>query len=786
MSPIFYARKSRRLAPLCFPLVQVWLMLGLAVNGCGAQNAPGGEAVGAAVTYWPVVLDATEGRIEIYQPQPEAMKGDMLTARAAVSLTRAATTMPVFGTASFTAHVSTDRDTRTVAMHEVTVKDVRVPGSTAPEQEAFARAIGGRLSATEVTFPLDQLTTSLDTAQREQMEAANIQTAPPHILFSTTPATLISVNGGPRLQAMDGRPGVSRVVNTPFILLLDDGGRRYYLKAGARWVSAPDLPGPWEDTASVPPAIAAAGADLATPATQPSAVAGAPPANAPAAPAAAELSPAAADAKIIVVTDPTELIVSTGNPQFTPVPGGAGGQLLFASNTDSDLFLDQTDQRYYVLLSGRWYAGGSLQGPWQYVAADHLPGAFAQIPADSAKADVLPFVAGTTQAREAVLDASIPQTASVRRDAGADLKVAYDGETRFQDVPESPGVAYALNTPEDVLRVGGRYYCCHQAVWYESGAASGPWTVCVSVPQAIYTLPPSCPAYHVRYVNVYDYYPDYVTCGYMPGYTGTYVYGPTIVYGTGYDYPGWYGTAYFPPPCTWGFGAYYDPFACSWGFDVGLFWGGIGWFGHPFHDRWWRDHPDERWGWHRWWGPAGFVHSHEIRGHLVDARGRGAFRAGELGRGALEARMPGMDHRGPGWNNLYSRDGNAGRNISAARLRAFTPAKVVTGQRDNVFAGSDGRVFRRSGTGWEEQRGGGRAWSGVDRVPEAQPSYHPAPAPVHINPGFARPEAGLDQHFAARSEGAMRSAPAPSFNRGGGGFRGGGGSRGGGGGGGRR
>jgi hypothetical protein len=54
-------------------------------------------------------------------------------------------------------------------------------------------------------------------------------------------------------------------------------------------------------------------------------------------------------------------------------------------------------------------------------------------------------------------------------------------------------------------RVNDRYYCCHQAVWYDSAAPTGPWTVCASVPPAIYTLPPSCPSYHVRYVYVYDY-----------------------------------------------------------------------------------------------------------------------------------------------------------------------------------------------------------------------------------------------------------------------------------------
>jgi len=254
------------------------------------------------------------------------------------------------------------------------------------------------------------------------------------------------------------------------------------------------------------------------------------------------------------------------------------------------------------------------------------------------------------------------------------------------------------------------------------------------------------------------------------------VYGPTIVYGTGYTYPGWYGSVYFPPPCTWGYAAYYDPFACDWGFDVGLYWGGLGWFGHPGHERWWRDHPGERWGTHEWWGPGGFIHSHDLRGHLVDARFRGAFRVGERGAG-LTARMPDTEHRGPGWNNLYARGGNAGRNLPAARLRQFTAARVAGGARDNVFAGSDGRVFRRSNAGWEEHAGAG-AWSGIGRVPYAQPTYRSEPSAAHFGGSFARPEAGLDQHFAARARGASRDAAIHSFS--GGGFRG-GGSHGGGG-----
>lgn len=51
--------------------------------------------------------------------------------------------------------------------------------------------------------------------------------------------------------------GVSRVVNTPFILLRNDASHRYYLKAGQRWVTALELSGQWADTTTVPPSISA-------------------------------------------------------------------------------------------------------------------------------------------------------------------------------------------------------------------------------------------------------------------------------------------------------------------------------------------------------------------------------------------------------------------------------------------------------------------------------------------------------------------------------------------------
>ena len=72
--------------------------------------------------------------------------------------------------------------------------------------------------------------------------------------------------------------------------------------------------------------------------------------------------------------------------QGTPLPGN---DLLYMTNTASDVFLEVQTQRYFVLLSGRWYAGPALNGPWAFVAADHLPPAFAQIPGEAVQGAVI-------------------------------------------------------------------------------------------------------------------------------------------------------------------------------------------------------------------------------------------------------------------------------------------------------------------------------------------------------------------------------------------------------------
>ena len=99
------------------------------------------------------------------------------------------------------------------------------------------------------------------------------------------------------------------------------------------------------------------------------------------------------------------------------------------------------------------------------------------------------------------------------------------------------------------------YYALQNAVWFVASDPSGAWSAATSVPAVIYTIPPSSPVHYVTYVRIYGSTTDVVYAGYTPGYMGTVVApGGVVVYGTGYVYPAWVGSVWYPVPITYGIG----------------------------------------------------------------------------------------------------------------------------------------------------------------------------------------------------------------------------------------
>ena len=86
------------------------------------------------------------------------------------------------------------------------------------------------------------------------------------------------------------------------------------------------------------------------------------------------------------------------------------------------------------------------------MANDALPPDFAKIPDESEKENVKAAVAGTPQAKEAVISNLIPQTAEVKV---ADAKMdppKYDGEPKLVPIEGTP-LHYVVNTATPVIQV---------------------------------------------------------------------------------------------------------------------------------------------------------------------------------------------------------------------------------------------------------------------------------------------------------------------------------------------
>ncbi len=668
-----------------------------------AAGAPAASREGTGNTPWP--REATEGgrTFTVYQPQIEKWDGVRLHARAAVSVETTASPIQHFGVVWFSARADVDKVNRLIALADFRVDKVTFPSE--PDRVAdYQKVLEQRLPREVSRISLDRIQAALAITEAQRSGGATVQPVkndPPRVIFSTTPALLVLVDGKPVLRQVEGTSmSLHRIVNSWALILVDQKGGKHYLRALGRWFEAATLDGPW--SVAVRPNAAL---DVAMQSVQKSQRV-----NLLDDPGA-EVKDAVARGvvpAIYVSTVPAELIQTRGRPDYEPIEST---DLLHVGNSSANIVLDPADQRHYVLLSGRWFRSASLaDGPWEFVAHDKLPAAFARIPDSHPRGAVLASVPGTPQAKEALIDNSIPQTAEVNRTTTT-YQATYDGAPKFQPIDGTP-LHHAVNSPVPVIQVAPNlYYSLKDGVWFTATSATGPWAVAMSVPAAIYTIPSSSPLHYVTYVHVYGGTPQTVYVGYTPGYYGTVV-APTsvVVYGTGYVYPPVYVGAYwYPPPPTYGYGAGF-----GWGAVTGFAFGAA---------------TAAVWG-----GAWGCCHHHDdididrtVNINRNDAYNR--WNQGQV-RSNLESRAQSLTPQ----------------QRQQAQQRAQSRAQGATPRSNDVYAGRDGNTYRRGADGWQQNTGQG--WDRADFGQGRESS------------------AGLNREQAARSAGAARES---SYQRGGGG-----------------
>ncbi len=499
----------------------------------------------AADPGWPRVFAQGGQQLTVYQPQVDYWNGyTNIHFRCAIAV-KGATAQERFGAAEIDAVTFVDQPNRLVGLYPMQC-DLRFPGASDSDAALLRAAVNQvRPMNQAITVSLDRVLACLNPSQAARQRPVDVSLAPPRIFYSAQPAILVMFLGTPQFKPVaPNQTGLLFALNSNWDVFYDTAGQQYYLLNQSNWLAAATVQGPWSPAQNLPPSFASLPAN-GNWANVRQNIPGQPAASAPA---------------VFVSTQPAELILTQGDPSYTPV---TGTHLMRVANTDSTLFLNSGDQQFYYLVAGRWFRAPGLNGPWT-PATKNLPADFSQIPDGDPAALVKSSVPGTHDAQDATLLASVPTTTTVYL-TNATVQVTYNGAPVFQPIAGTT-VQYAANSPYSVLLTGAQYFCCDQGVWFISAGATGPWAFCTSVPPAIYSIPPSSPLFNVTFVTVQSFTATTVTYCQTPGYSGEFVAtSGTVMFGAGMPVgadTAQQGTNYdcYPDPdyYSYGCGACYD------------------------------------------------------------------------------------------------------------------------------------------------------------------------------------------------------------------------------------
>jgi len=663
---------------------------------------------------WPRKNSNPSGTLISYQPQVDDWKDYVqITWRQAFQLTPAGGKQ-VIGAATLKGTTNVDNDKHMVVVYGIQVLNTYFPGldpvATAQMDELLRTFV-----PPVVNISLERVVACIPKPQAAK--TVSLKNDAPFIFVSYSPAILLAVDGDPVLAAIPDTK-LKFVVNTQWPVFLDTKESQYYLLVGQHWLTAADLHGPWQGTMKLPKDMGKLPKD---PQFQPLQKVIPPPAQAG--------GPIPA---VFYSNVPSEVILFDGKPVYASIPQT---QLVYATNTDSPVFVYTTTNEYYYLAAGRWFKSKTLEGQWTFASLD-LPADFANIPPSSPASAILASVPGTDEARDAVLIAQIPTVMEIEpKSAAAQAKVNYTGEPKFIPI-EGTSLAYASNTPDKVIQVGNMYYLCLQGVWFMSTTPNGPWTTAPSVPQAIYSIPPSSPVYNVTYVTQTTTSSGNVQSSYTAGYMGAFVMGAAVgaivCSGTGYYYPPYVGyPAYgypvyrpYPTPYgAYGYSNYYNTRTGAYGVSQTTS------------------------------GPYGTTTRAASYNPYTGTYKQGASVTTPYGRqSAGQAYNPytgtySASHQGSSptsqWGQSYVQQGN-----KAAYTQHYSTANgtVATAQGSqgghgvatssaygntyagknasgDMYAGHDGNVYQNTGSGWQKYNNSTNSWNNVN-VPQNQQQAH--------------------------------------------------------------
>jgi hypothetical protein len=651
---------------------------------------------------WPRQITKPGGKVVLYQPQVDDWKNyQQVDARMAFTITPTGGQSHV-GVITVQMTSAVNMDDHTVFLSDPRITSVSFPSldaTTSAQMEQLMRSFLNP-SAT-MTISLERLAASVKKSSTPPV--AQVKNDPPEIFISLRPAILLQVNGT-AATAPIANSNLQFIVNANWPLFLDPATSTYYLFTGKGWATANNLQGTWTATGQLPKEMSKV------------------PQNANFTDLKAFIPPpagsAAASPVVHYSSTPAELVVFKGPPQWTAIPGT---QLSYGTNTDSPVFKFEPTGAFYYLTSGRWFTSTTpLRGPWTF-ATYSLPPDFAKIPPASPAGRVLASVPGTPEAEDAVLIAQIPTTVTVNAaQAAKEVQVSYAGEPQFVPITGTT-MLYATNTPNKVIQLGSQYYLCYQALWFVSSSPTGPWVVAQTVPQAIYTIPPSSPVYNVTYVT--QVYSDgNVQASYTAGYMGAFIMGATVgaivCSGTGYYYPPYiYHGYYYPYAATYGYHTY-NPYTGAYGYGGAAY--------GPYGSAHWGTSYNPNTGTYARGASASNAYGYRAAGQAYNPY-TGAYAATRQGGNAYGSWGQSVVTKNGNTaytqhaSNAYGSAGSVqtsqgGKAVGTSTAYGNTAAgKTSSG---DMYAGHDGNVYKNTGSGWEKYDNG--SWNTVNKPTQQQ------------------------------------------------------------------
>jgi len=192
--------------------------------------------------------------------------------------------------------------------------------------------------------------------------------------------------------------------------------------------------------------------------------------------------------KIYYSRQPAILVMFMGTPQLKPVSKD-DNSLLFAANTNWDVFFDTAQSRYYLLNDGSWLTSDNpMTGSW--IVATQLPTTLNQLPNDDNWIDVRSHIPGKPADSAPVVFVATSPTEMI----------VTEGEPAFQPIMGTKLLQVSNTDSTLFLHSGeGTFYYLVTGRWFRAKTLDGPWNVASNdLPADFLNIPDDSPAAFVK------------------------------------------------------------------------------------------------------------------------------------------------------------------------------------------------------------------------------------------------------------------------------------------------